>query len=156
MNYKKNNIENIKKQIFAENFIKICRINANNFIRNRKIKASDIVLYELNKKGLSSKMEILNFNDINNVQDISSPGLFKQREKLNPEAFTYLIQLSIKDFYSNYIDEVKTYKDYVLLAVDGSDFEVPNTPIARERYNGKQKDQCARVTVSTCYDVLNK
>lgn len=156
MNYKKNNIENIKKQIFDDNFINICRINANNFVRNRKIKASDIVLYELNKKGLSSKMEILNFNDINNVQDISSPGLFKQREKLNPEAFTYLIQLSIKDFYSNYIDEVKNYKNYVLLAIDGSDFEVPNTPIARERYNGKQKDQCARVTVSTCYDVLNK
>ena len=40
-------------------------------------------------------MELLNFNDINNIQDISSPGLFKQREKLNPEAFT-LIEIFAK------------------------------------------------------------
>ena len=53
-------------------------------------------------------MEILNFNNINDVQNISSPGLFKQREKLNPEAFTYLIQESLKDFYHNFPNEVKT------------------------------------------------
>jgi len=101
-------------------------------------------------------MEILNFNDINNIQDISSPGLFKQREKLNPEAFTYLIQMSLKDFYTDYIDEVKSFNGYILLAIDGSDFEIPNTPEARKKYNGKQQDQCAKVTVATCYDILNK
>jgi hypothetical protein len=101
-------------------------------------------------------MEILNFNNINYVENVSAPALFKQREKLNPEAFTYLIQESLKNFYTNYKKEVKTYKGYILEAVDGSDFEVPNTPKAREKYNGKQKQQCARVTVSTCYDILNK
>ena len=101
-------------------------------------------------------MEILNFNNINYVENVSAPSLFKQREKLNPEAFTYLIQESLKNFYTNYKKEVKTYKGYILEAVDGSDFEVPNTPKAREKYNGKQKQQCARVTVSTCYDILNK
>ena len=133
--------------------------NANNekaFTRERKLKCKDLVLYELNKRGLSTKMEILNFNNINYVENVSAPALFKQREKLNPEAFTYLIQESLKNFYTNYKKEVKTYKGYILEAVDGSDFEVPNTPKAREKYNGKQKQQCARVTVSTCYDILNK
>ena len=45
-----------------------------NYIRKRKIGPQDIILYELNKKGLSSKMEIINFNNINNVKNISSPG----------------------------------------------------------------------------------
>ncbi len=72
-------------------------------------------------------MEILNFNNINDVQNISSPGLFKQREKLNPEAFTYLIQESLKDFYHNFPNEVKTYKGYVLEAIYGRNFEIPNT-----------------------------
>ena len=116
----------------------------------------DIILYELNKRGLSSKMEILNFNDINNVNEISAVGFFKQREKLNPDVFIYLIQKSNKNFYTNFKDEVKTFKGYVLLAIDDSDFEVPNTPQAREKYNGNQKNQCARVTVSTLYDVMNK
>lgn len=100
-------------------------------------------------------MEIINFNNINNVQNISSPGLFKQREKLNPDAFIYLMQLSLKKFYIGYRDEVKTYKGYVLTGIDGSDFEIPNTKSSRKKFNGKQQNQCARVTVSTCYDLLN-
>ena len=133
-----------------------CRIKEKDYTRKRKINPKDIILYELNKKGLSSKMEIINFNNINDVQNISSPGLFKQREKLNPDAFTYLIQLSLKEFYDNYKKEVKTYKGYVLIGIDGSDFEIPNTKISREKYNGKQQKQAARVTVSTCYDLLNR
>lgn len=154
--YKKNNINEIIDIINNDSFKNKCRINEKAFTRERKLKCKDLVLYELNKRGLSTKMEILNFNNINYVENVSAPALFKQREKLNPEAFTYLIQESLKNFYTNYKKEVKTYKGYILEAVDGSDFEVPNTPKAREKYNGKQKHQCARVTVSTCYDILNK
>lgn len=156
MDYKKYNINETKIRIETNEFIKYCKNESKDFTRNRKMGAKDLVLYQINKKGLSTKMEILNFNDINYVQNISSPGLFKQREKLNPDAFIYLIQESLKDFYHKFTKEVKTYKGYVLKAIDGSDFEVPNTKKARERYNGKLQEQCARVTVSTCYDVLNK
>lgn len=156
MKYKKEVIEKLKKEIESSNFLIKSKINEKDFTRKRKVMPEDIVMYELNKKGLSSKMEILNFNNIKYVKDISYPGLFKQREKLNPEAFTYLIQLSLRDFYKNHKDEVKTYKGYILSAIDGSDFEIPNMPNTRELYNGNQKKQCARVTVSTCYDVLNK
>lgn len=100
-------------------------------------------------------MEIINFNNINDIKNISSPGLFKQREKLNPDAFIYLMKESLKEFYVGYKKEVKTYKGYVLTGIDGSDFEIPNTKTSREKYNGKHQNQCARVTISTCYDLLN-
>lgn len=154
--YKKNNTNRIIDIIKSSEFKEKCKLNEKSFIRNRKLKCEDLILYELNKRGLSTKMKILNFNNINYVEDVSAPGLFKQREKLNPEAFVFLIQESLRDFYNNYKKEVKTYKGYVLSAVDGSDFEIPNTLNAREKYNGNQKNQCARVTVSTYYDVLNK
>lgn len=156
MDYKKYNINETKIRVETNEFIKYCKNESKDFTRNRKMGARDLVLYQINKKGLSTKMEILNFNDINYVQNISSPGLFKQREKLNPDAFIYLIQESLKDFYHKFTKEVKTYKGYVLKAIDGSAFEVPNTKKARQKYNGKLQEQCARVTVSTCYDVLNK
>ncbi len=156
MNYKKYNVNETKKRIDSEDFITYCKKAKKDFTRKRKLTPQDIVLYQINKRGLSTKMEILNFNNINDVQNISSPGLFKQREKLNPEVFTYLIQESLKDFYHKFPKEVKTYKGYVLKAIDGSDFEIPNTPRAREKYNGKLQNQCARVTVSICYDILNK
>lgn len=156
MEYKKEVLEKIKKEMESNEFIIKSKINEKDFTRKRKAMPADIVMYELNKKGLSSKMEILNFNDIKYVKDISSPGLFKQREKLNPEVFIYLIQLTLKDFYVEHKDEVKTYKGYIIKAIDGSDFEIPNTPVARKLYNGNLQEQCARITVSTSYDVLNK
>lgn len=156
MKYKNKNIEKLKEEIIKNEFIIKCRRNEKDFTRNRKVMPKDIILYELNKKGLSTKMEIINFNNINDIQNISSPGLFKQREKLNPDSFIYLTQISLKSFYYDYSNEVKTYNGYILKAVDGSDFEIPNTKAAREKYNGKQQNQCARVTVSTCYDILNK
>ena len=154
--YKIGNIHNIIKIIKGKEFVDICRMNEKAFKRKRKLTCQDLVLYELNKRGLSTKMEILNFNNINYVEDVSSPALFKQREKLNPDVFNYLIQESLRDFYNNYVEEVKTFKGYLLEAVDGSDFEIPNTKKAREKYNGKQQEQCAGATVSTCYDILNK
>lgn len=155
MKYSYKNINIVKTEIYSNSFNLKCRINERDYIRKRKVTPKDIVLYELNRKGLSTKMEIINFNNINNIQDISSPGLFKQREKLNPEACIHLIRLSLKEFYTNYKKEVKTYKGYVLLGIDGSDFEIPNTKKSKEKYNGKQQERPARITVSTCYDLLN-
>ena len=97
MKYSYKNINIIKEKIEKNDFITRCRINEKDYIRKRKVSPQDIILYELNKKGLSSKMEIINFNNINNVKNISSPGLFKQREKLNPNAFIYLMQESLKE-----------------------------------------------------------
>lgn len=155
MKYSYKNINILKEIIEKESFISLCRINKNDYIRKRKINPKDIVLYEINKRGLSSKMEIINFNNIKNVQEISSPGLFKQRKKLNPEVFKYLARESLKEFYKNYKKEVKTMKGYVLLGIDGSDLEIPNVKESREKYNGKQQNQPARITISTCYDLLN-
>ena len=134
MKYSYKNIHIIKELLEKETFISKCRRKETNYIR--KIGPQDIILYELNKKGLSSKMEIINFNNINNVKNISSPNLFKQRKKLNPETFIYLMQESLKEFYWEYKNEVKTYKGYVLTGIDGSDFEVQNTKSSREKYNG--------------------
>lgn len=155
MKYSYKSVNIVKENLGKSDFVSKCRIHEKDYIRKRKVVPQDIILYELNKRGLSSKMEIINFNNINDIKNISSPGLLKQREKLNPNAFIYLMQETLKEFYVGYQNEVKTYKGYVLTGIDGSDFEIPNTKSSREKYNGKQQKQCARVTVSTCYDLLN-
>lgn len=80
MKYSYKNINIVKENLEKSNFVSKCRINEKDYIRKRKVFPQDIILYELNKKGLSSKMEIINFNNINNIKNISSPGLFKQRK----------------------------------------------------------------------------
>ena len=108
-------------------------------------------------------MEINNFyDDINEDKNISNQSLLDQRLKLNPEVFILLNNDYLKLFYQEHKDEVKLYKGYLLKAIDGSDFEIPNTKEAKKIYGivgtkvKNKDDTIARATVSTSYDVLNK
>ena len=156
MKYNQKELNFIINELKKNTIIEKSRFNKKDFSRKRKIGPKEIIEYNLNKKGLSSKMEKYNFLRITDYEDISSPGLLKQREKLNPEVFKYLNEGTLNIFYNECKDEVKTYKGYVLVAVDGSDFEIPNTKTTKKEYSVLMKnDECARATVSTMFDVLN-
>lgn len=68
------------------------------------------------------------------------------------------VQGYLKDFYSS--DEVELWNGYLLLAIDGSKAEVPNSRENRERF-GKSNNQHSQVgqvraLVSGMYNVLNR
>lgn len=79
-----------------------------------------------------------------------------QRLKLKPEVFVDYL----KGFYSGYRDtDVKNYKGYILKAIDGTDFEIPNTEKSKDafgRVKAKEGESIPRTSVSMCYDVLNR
>lgn len=160
MKYKDKNIANTSLLIKSDEIVIKARKKYNDFTRNRKITVKDIIYYDLNKKGLSSKMELDKFIDICEIGDVSSPAMLKQRQKLNPEVFRYLKNESLKLFYSEFKEEVKTYKGWLLFAADGSDFEIPNTSKCKREYNspikGKSNEpMCARANIGNMYDLLN-
>lgn len=154
MKYGKTIIEKMRNKILNDKILKIARKEPKNFTRKRKLTVQDLILYLLNKKGLTTKMELYQFSKLCKKEEVSSPALLKQREKMNPEVFKYLNQASMKDFYENHVKEVKTYKGYVIVGIDGSSWEVPNTKEAKE-YSKSPINQCPRVKVSNCFDVLN-
>jgi hypothetical protein len=157
MKYSRYTFEKLIKNINDEGIISLCKKAPQNFTRQRKIGARELIVYNLNKKGLTTKMELEDFIVECNIEDVSSPALLKQREKLNPEVFKYLHNDNLKAFYNQFSSEVKTFKGHILAAIDGSDWEIPNTQYARGAYNA-QKNQytsIARMKVSNCFDVLN-
>lgn len=158
MKYKMYNINKLKEKIDSSNIYSRCRKNDNDFIRNRKLTPKDLIYYSINNRGKTMKMELYDFIDNFNLEEVSAPALLKQREKLNEHIFKDLNQESLKDFYNLFPKEVKTYKGYILTAIDGSDCEVPNTPTTRKRYkpiSAKESNQVARIKLSNCYDILN-
>lgn len=158
MKYGKLNLDNLNKKINDTQYlVSKCRKSNKDFIRNRKLTPKELILYNLNNRGKTIKMELNEFIEKCNIDTVSDAALLKQREKLNEEIFRVLNNEAMTDFYTNFKDEVKTFKGYLLLAKDGSDCEVPNTKETRERYKPKnaKKDKIARIKLSNCYDVLN-
>ena len=90
MKYKEKNIATVSKKIKSDEIVIQARKKDTDFTRNRKITVKDIIYYDLNQKGLSSKMELDKFIDICQIGNVSSPAMLKQRQKLNPEVFRYL------------------------------------------------------------------
>ena len=89
--YKKYCINKLKNKL-QDNIIKeIYRNNDKHFIRNRKMNFEKVILYGLNKRGLTSKMEIEDFTELINMTDISSPAVLKQRLKLNGKIYLMVI-----------------------------------------------------------------
>ena len=150
----------IREKIQSEEFKEKGRKSIKYITRKRKMDFEKLIQYIFNKRGLCTNMEINNFfNRINEETEMSAQSLLDQRLKLNPEVFIDLNKEYLQGFYDEYKEtDVKTYKGYILKAIDGSDFEVPNTSKAREEF-GMVKSQAGttipRISVSMCYDLLN-
>lgn len=152
-----------KNKIETNDLKSLGRISQTDFVRERKMGFIRLMYYIISKKGYSMNMEINNFyNKINIEELISKQALLEQRLKLNPEVFNVLNTDCLKCIYQEYPDEVKTYKGYLLKAIDGSDLELPNTEMARSYYGNVKTNspdeykKLARASISASYDVLNK
>lgn len=91
--------------------------------------------------------------------DITKQAFSKQRQYLKPEIFIDLGKEYLQTFYQGAPEEVKKYKGHIILAVDGSMFEIPNTKEMQEEYktqtNSSEHRISARARVSGIYDVEN-
>jgi hypothetical protein len=127
--------------------------------RQRNMPVSDILACTLAKKGLSAVMELRQyFQSADKVeQTVSKQDYFKQRQKLNPEVFRLLNRNYLKRFYGGH--EAKEWKGHLVMAVDGSRAEIPNSQENREVYGesiNKYGKQVARANISALHDVLNR
>lgn len=130
------------------------------FTRNRKMNFKKVVYYTIFKTGLTSKMEIENFNELIDCDNISSAAVLKQREKYSANVFNEILNTNLKAFYNDYPEQVKLFKGYILAAIDGSEFEIPNTIANRKQFRSDYLDQglasnVIRIHVSNMFDVLN-
>ncbi len=149
-------VKNIKEYILSKEVKEQYRKSNIFFTRERKMTFDKVVFYGLNKRGLTSKMEIEDFTKLINMVDISSPAVLKQRLKLDGKIYLDMMHNNVVDFYDKFSDEVKLINGYILTAIDGSDFEIPNTKTTRYEFNKCHEKECvARASVSNIFDILN-
>jgi hypothetical protein len=144
----------------ASNYIKRIRSKSSDFTRQRKISLQDLFLQMIANKGKSQKNELYDYySEVRASMDVSATAFYNARMKFNPEALLTIMQDLTKEEYENPVDLV-TLNGYYVMAVDGSDFLLPNTAEIRDKY-GHSINQTEHLgqaisSISTIFDCINK
>ena len=122
------------------------------FTRNRKLPFETVMQLLISMGGSSIYKELLESQDYD-VNTATTSAFIQQREKILPCAFEYLLHEFTR---SN--TNIKTYWDYRLLAVDGSDLHTPTNPddvdtFSRNNPDGKGYNL---LHLNAMYDLCNR
>jgi len=121
------------------------------FTRARKIYLNDLIRFLLSIGGNSINKELLDYYQYN-ADTATSSAFIQQREKLNYEGLGF-----ISDEFINSFNDMKTYKNYRLIGIDGSDVVIPYNPRHPETYIAQSNTRGFNsLHLNAFYDLLNK
>ena len=121
------------------------------FTRCRKLNSTDLIKLILNMGAGSLNSEIFHaFPYINSRMTASA--FEQQKAKLKPECFKEIMsELSQANNAPQLLDD-----KYLVVAIDGSDFDQPFKPKSMNIFQGKDGRKYCQIHVNAFYDVLNK
>ena len=153
-------IDEINKALATKDFINNHKDQPKDFTRDRVLKFVVIFMIILRNSAKSLQLalnELFTQGIIPSV--VTSSAYVQARKKFKYTAFVELNERIIRIYYSD--DEIKRWKGYRCLGVDGSKIILPNTQEMREEFgeikikNQVMEESYASATFECCYDVLN-
>ena len=121
------------------------------FTRKRKLDIETLLHVLLTMENKTLSCELLRYFGVR-ADVVSAPAFIQQRAKLLPEALEYILRKFSAMFRGSQL-----YRGYRLLAVDGSDVQIPTDPADAETFfpgSGNQKP--FNITkIAAIYDLLN-
>jgi len=102
--------------------------------RQRDMPLEDILMCTLAKRGLSTAMEVRHyFQTMEKAeQTVSKQDYLRRRQKLSPAVFKILKRNYLRRFYGG--QEALQWHGYLVMAIDGSRAEMPNSEENRRVY----------------------
>ena len=121
------------------------------FIRNRKVNFYDMMWFLIFIGTNSMSEEIRRAFQYKDFSFITETAILKIRSKIKVTAFQHLLKK-----FNESVENLKTYKGYRLVAVDGSDFSSLYDEKSEFATLSNQYGGANRMHVSFAYDILNK
>jgi len=129
------------------------------FTKNRKLPLERMVylIISLLKRSLSIELEDFFQSYYPGQACASKAALSKQRQKLDYSFFTLWNSVLVKSFYECYHQDVKRWKGFRLMAIDGSTAYLINKPelIAHFGVQSNQSTSIAMGQIMELHDILN-
>ena len=155
-------IKFLKEIISSNEFIKQHRQNSTDFIRNRKLTFSTLILLLINLVKGSYQDELDHFFKAVNRLDVAKrfvtkAALTKARKKLKYEAFIELNDQLLGHFYDNF--EPQKWNGFILLAIDGTTIQLPRIEKIADHFGAwypRQGGECPKARASQMFDPLNR
>jgi len=128
------------------------------FTRKRKLTFDRIVLLivKLCKKTLSVELETF-FEQLQVVLSCSVSAFTQQRMKLHPKFYQAWNSIMLLSYYYHSSHKIRRWKGYRIIAADGSNISLVDTPALQAYFGGQSNQLCSFVQARTFYqyDVLN-
>ncbi len=143
-------------------FIEAHKIGIKSFTRERKLGFDKMMTMIIKKSNKSIQNSLNDMQlDLGEEASISNSAYTQARAKLNYTAFQEYAQMSSDMFYED--GEYETYKNFRLLAIDGSVVTLPNSEDINSEFNPMKvrcqiegfKKEVAQARASVLFDVLN-
>ena len=121
------------------------------FTRKRKLLFPDVIMIILSMAGCPIREELLDYFDFD-VNTATSSAFIQARAKILPKAFEELLHL-----FNNAYPCTETLKGYRLIAVDGSDLNIPydHTDLDSYKSNGPDVKGSNQFHINAAYDILS-
>lgn len=155
-------VETIKDIIHSNDFLAQHRLVTSDFIRDRKLPVSKLLLYllNLNKRSYQDELDSF-FKTLDNLEidehKITKAALSKARKKLRYEAFVDLNHHLSAQFYAHF--KPSTWFGFNVLSLDGSTIQLPKTEEVADHFGcwrPRLGDLCPMARVSQLFDVFSK
>ncbi len=145
-------IKEIHDTILSIEFLNQFRRSERYFTRKRKLTFVNLVAFILNFLSKSTQAELNQFFDFMTIKErISQQAFSKARQKISPEAFKHLFELTVKGVMED--EESVRFKGYRLFAIDSTEVHLEPTQELIEVYGQKKHNQNCKARVSILCDV---
>lgn len=135
------------------------RMNSDKFSRKSKLSFAETCLLTLRGSKRSLQAAINTFLDESKLEleTYSKQAFSERRQYIKPEAFLKLFRLTVEEFYTKGVPNPKKYRGFNVFAIDGTTYNLPNTPELKELYGiqTSQGEPQTQAKGSCLYDVLN-
>ncbi|MCL2114669.1 MAG: IS4 family transposase [Methanobrevibacter sp.] len=154
--------DNIVKEFFefieTDEFLNIAKLKPSAFTRKRKMECSNLIHFMITRGSNNTTVELDKYSKDMGIQPVSRQAYSLSRRQIKPISLKYLNTWLIDKIYE--LQDYKTWKNYLILTIDGYLLNLPWIEELKEEYGGiAGKDHeitAIKAQSSGLYDCLNE